>query len=75
MLGDELSGAALDTLYALFWFGPREAGELPAKSGEAELRELGYSKRVDFPATPMGKDTHLAVLTPEGYAFALTQYS
>lgn len=75
MLDDELSGAALDTLYALFWFGPREAGEIPAKSGEAELRELGLCKRIDVPTAPKGKDTHLAVLTPEGYALALQVYS
>lgn len=73
--GKELSGGAIDTLYVLFWFGPREAGEIPAKSGEAELAELGYCKRVDFTSPPKGKDTHLCVLTPEGYAFAKQCYA
>lgn len=70
-----LTGGAVDTLYALFWFGPREVGEIPAKSGEAELAELGYCKRIDVPSAPKGKDTHLCVLTTEGYAFAKQHYA
>lgn len=72
---NNLSGGAIDTLHALFWFGPREAGEIPAKSGEAELMALGLCKRMDVPAAPKGKDTHLCVLTAEGYAVAKHHYA
>ena len=36
-----LSGAATDVLYALFFRGALTGGDLPSKSGAAELRELG----------------------------------
>lgn len=73
--GKEFSGGAIDTLHALFWFGPREAGQIPSKSGEAELAERGYCKRIDVVTSPKGKDTHLCVLTAEGYAFAKLCYA
>lgn len=62
-----LSGAAIDVLYQLFWFGPREAGQIPSKSGELELMSNGLCERLDLISTPKGKDTHLCVLTPNGY--------
>jgi len=70
----ELSGAAVDTLHALFWFGPREAGEVPSKSGEAELQGYGICHRVDYYNPPAGKDKNLVTLTPVGYQFALEYF-
>ncbi len=74
MVSHQLSGGAVDTLFVLFWFGPREAGEIPAKSGEAELASLGFCKRVDVKNVPKGRDTHLCVLTEEGYKYAYLKY-
>ena len=39
-----LSGAATDVLYSLFFRGALQSGDLPAKSGAAELRELGFAE-------------------------------
>lgn len=66
----QLTGAALDTLHSLFWFGPREAGSIPSKSGERELAESGLCIRHDFVKTPGNRDTHLCVLTGKGYEYA-----
>lgn len=70
----KLSGAALDTLHSLFWFGPREAGEIPSKSGEAELSSYGYCIRHEFEQPPKGKDSYLCVLTQAGYAYAYSLF-
>ncbi|WP_434795803.1 hypothetical protein [Citrobacter europaeus] len=39
-----LSGAANEVLYALFFRGALLSGDLPSKSGAAELRELGFAE-------------------------------
>lgn len=70
----QLSGGAEDTLYALFWFGPRESGEIPSKSGLSELYDLVYAVRHDVINPPKGKDDYLAMLTPSGYEFAYNKF-
>lgn len=71
----ELSGGAVDTLYALFWFGPRESGEIPSKSGLGELYDLGLAERRDVQNPPKGKDDYLAMLTPSGYNYAHLKFA
>lgn len=39
----EISGAALDVLYKLFWYGATGAGDLPSKVGIGELIALGWA--------------------------------
>lgn len=41
---NELSGAAEDVLHALFFRGALESGDLPSKSGAAELRAAGLAE-------------------------------
>jgi hypothetical protein len=69
-----LSGGAEDTLYGLFWFGPRETGEVASKGGEFELFKLGFCSRQNLTKSPKGKDTHLCVLTTAGYEYAFEKY-
>lgn len=71
----QLSGGAEDTLYALFWFGPRESGEIPSKSGLGDLYDLGLAERRDVQNPPKGKDDYLAMLTPAGYEYAHNKYA
>ncbi|HAS0869578.1 TPA: Fur-regulated protein, partial [Enterobacter hormaechei subsp. oharae] len=52
-----LSGAATDVLYALFFRGALQSGELPSKSGAAQLRELGLAE-TRLTATAYGKVNH-----------------
>lgn len=70
----DLSGGAEDTLYVLFWFGPREAGQIPSKGGEFELFKLGFCTRINLKKVPKGKDEHLCVLTTGGYEYAFKKY-
>ncbi len=65
-----LSGAASDVLYALFYRGALVSGDLPSKSGTAELRELGFAE-TRHTATEYQKEKHLTFLTPEGQKFAV----
>ncbi|EMM8460301.1 TPA: Fur-regulated protein [Citrobacter braakii] len=65
-----LSGAATDVLYALFYRGALLSGELPSKSGAAELRELGFSE-TRHTATEYQKENHFTFLTSEGQRFAV----
>lgn len=53
-----LSGAAHDTLHKLFVFGLQPDGDLPSKSGAAELRNLG-----------LAETGHTKVTTNEGNYF------
>lgn len=65
-----LSGAATDVLYALFFRGALQSGELPAKSGAAELRELGFAE-TRHTATEYQKENYFTFLTAEGQGFAI----
>ncbi|HFN4143835.1 phage tail tip fiber protein [Enterobacter hormaechei] len=66
----ELSGAATDVLYALFFRGALQSGDLPAKSGAAELRELGFAE-TRHTATEYQKENYFTFLTAVGQAFAI----
>jgi len=65
-----LSGAATDVLYALFFRGALQSGDLPAKSGAAELRELGFAE-TRHTASEYQKENYFTFLTAEGQAFAI----
>lgn len=65
-----LSGAATDVLYALFFRGALQSGDLPAKSGAAELRELGFAE-TRHTATEYQKENYFTFLTAEGQDFAI----
>lgn len=65
-----LSGAANDVLYALFFRGALLSGDLPSKSGTAELRELGFAE-TRHTATEYQKENHFTFLTSEGQKFAV----
>lgn len=74
-LGD-MSGAATDVLYALFWRGPLDSSDLPSKAGEAELIDLGYCERHNFNHVPKGREnTTLTILTKKGYEHAYDRYT
>lgn len=65
-----LTGRATDVLYALFFRGALQSGELPSKSGAAQLRELGLAE-TRHTATAYGKVNHFTFLTAEGQEFAV----
>ena len=65
-----LSGAANEVLYALFFRGALLSGDLPSKSGTAELRELGFAE-TRYTATEYQKENHFTFLTSEGQKFAI----
>lgn len=65
-----LSGAATDVIYALFYRGALLSGDLPSKSGAAELRELGFAE-TRHTATEYQKENHFTFLTSEGQKFAV----
>ncbi|MCC2944630.1 Fur-regulated protein [Citrobacter portucalensis] len=65
-----LSGAATDVLYALFFRGALLSGDLPSKSGAAELRELGFAE-TRHTATEYQKENHFTFQTSEGQKFAV----
>ncbi|WP_407202571.1 hypothetical protein [Citrobacter koseri] len=65
-----LSGAATDVLYALFYRGALLSGDLPSKSGTAELREMGFAE-TRHTATQYQKENYFTFLTAEGQEFAI----
>ena len=65
-----LSGAATDVLYALFFRGALQSGDLPAKSGASELRELGFAE-TRHTATEYQKENYFTFLTAKGQEFAI----
>ncbi|HIC2786901.1 TPA: Fur-regulated protein [Escherichia coli] len=65
-----LSGAATDVLYALFFRGALQSGDLPTKSGAAELRELGFAE-TRHTATEYQRENYFTFLTAEGQEFAI----
>jgi len=70
-MNKQLSGAAGDVLHALFFRGALVDGDLPSKSGAAELRELGYVKTQDT-ATAFSGENHYNFLTAAGQEFAIS---
>ena len=70
-MNKKLSGAARDVLHALFFRGALVDGDLPSKSGAAELRELGFVKAQHTMAAFRGEN-HYNFLTPSGQEFAIT---
>lgn len=70
-MNKELSGAADDVLYALFFHGALVDGDLPSKVGAAELRDLGYVMTQDT-ATKFRGENHYNFLTPAGQEFAIS---
>lgn len=71
MIIKQLSGAAGDVLHALFFRGALVDGDLPSKSGAAELCELGFVKTQDTMAAFRGEN-HYNFLTPAGQEFAIS---
>lgn len=65
-----LSGGATDVLYALFFRGALGSGDLPAKSGAAELRQLGFAK-TQYTCTEYQSENYFTFLTPEGQEYAI----
>ncbi|MGG5840382.1 hypothetical protein [Huaxiibacter chinensis] len=65
-----LSVVATDVLYALFFRGALQSGDLPAKSGANELRELGFAE-TRHTATEYHKGNYFTFLTAEGQEFAI----
>lgn len=65
-----LSGAATDVLYALFFRGALQSGDLPSKSGADELRELGFAES-RHTATKYQEKNFFTFLTAEGQEFAI----
>ncbi|WP_230861609.1 hypothetical protein [Enterobacter roggenkampii] len=65
-----LSVAATEVLYALFFRGALQSGDLPAKSGANELRELGFAE-TRHTATEYQKENYFTFLTSEGQDFAI----
>ena len=68
---NELSGAAVDVLHALFFRGALVDADLPSKAGANELRELGYVMTQDT-VTPFDGENHYNFLTPTGQEFAIS---
>jgi|GEM_PF-3775556 len=58
-----LSGAEVDTLYKLHFFGPQEDGDIPSKSGLSYLIEVGVAVK-DYSNPPANR------LTDKGRALA-----
>lgn len=65
-----LSGAATDVLYALFFRGALQSGDLPSKSGAAELRALAFAE-TRTTATEYQNENYFTFLTPQGQNFAI----
>ncbi|WP_142472156.1 hypothetical protein [Klebsiella oxytoca] len=67
---NELSGAAKDVLHALFFRGALESGDLPSKSGAAELRAAGLAETRTLRALHRTA-SHFTFLTKEGQECAI----
>lgn len=70
---DELSGGAQDTLFALFFRGARPSGDLPSKSGAAELRARGFAETGHTACKFQGED-YFTWLTAAGRAFCIEHF-
>lgn len=65
-----LSDKARDVLYALFFRGALQSGDIPSKTGANELREAGLV-HTQHTATPFGVEDYFTYLTAEGQNFAI----
>ncbi|HBV2818138.1 hypothetical protein [Klebsiella grimontii] len=70
---DELSGGAQETLFALFFRGALPSGDLPAKSGAAELRDRGLAETGHTAIAYQGED-YFTWLTSAGQKFCIEQF-
>lgn len=70
ILNNKLSGGASDVLYALFFRGALEDGDLPSKAGAEELRKLGLVKTQKTAVSYHGRQNY-NFLTPGGQEFAI----
>lgn len=70
---DELSGGAQETLFALFFRGALPSGDLPAKSGAAELRARGFAETGHTACKFQGED-YFTWLTAAGRAFCIEHF-
>lgn len=70
---DELTGGAKDTLFALFFRGALPSGDLPAKSGAAELRERGLAESGNTAMAYQGEN-YFTWLTPAGLKFCVEHF-
>lgn len=70
---DELSGGAQETLFALFFRGALPSGDLPAKSGAAELRERGLAETGHTALAYQGDD-YFTWLTSAGLKFCIEHF-
>ncbi|EFC9687957.1 DUF1983 domain-containing protein [Escherichia coli] len=66
----KLSDRATDVLYALFFRGALQSGNLPSKSGVTQLRDLGLAE-TRHTATPYQGENYFTFLTAEGQKFAI----
>lgn len=64
-----LSGAATDVIHALFFRGALQDGDLPSKSGVAELRDIGFAE-TRHTATEFKGGIYFTFLTPAGVEYA-----
>lgn len=69
----ELSGGAQDTLFALFFRGALPSGDLPAKSGAAELRDRGLAETGHTAIAYQGED-YFTWLTSAGQKFCIEHF-
>lgn len=67
-----LSDKARDVLYALFFRGALQSGDIPSKAGANELREAGLA-HTQHTVTPFGGggEDYFTFLTAEGQGFAI----
>lgn len=70
---DTLSGGAQETLFALFFRGALPSGDLPAKSGAAELRERGLAETGHTALAYQG-EKYFTWLTPAGQKFCIEHF-
>lgn len=70
---DELTGGAKDTLFALFFRGALPSGDLPAKSGAAELRERGLAESGNTAMAYQGEN-YFTWLTIAGLKFCVEHF-
>ena len=69
----QLSDAAYDTLYSLFFRGALPSGDLPSKSGAAELRDLGLAETAHTKIITNDGD-YFTYLTPAGQEEAIKHF-
>lgn len=65
-----LTYEARDVLYALFFRGALQSGDIPSKTGANELREAGLV-HTQHTATPFDGEDYFTYLTAEGQNFAI----